>query len=405
MLKDMSSNDKLLIDEVYTKAKASFYDEEKILQDDKGYYYSYNGDKLRIDFLSEGRVRYFDKETLLDKEKRHEMESVRSLRIASSHLLNEAMLLVIFDYEIRSIVVYKKEGEEYVIDYGNNLVMKKRDYDLLFTYQIFETIEQHEMPYLKDALDNLKDVIPPHFIILFYKEIKKSLKGKQKDLFPDKYFAGIHANNRFMLDLGAECLFMIHKEKFDIWEKDADVIYSFTLNPLSRRFPIIATDDGKFIYKDYEFERLSDHINSESHKEELLSSNRYHKCMHRSLDVLFNYPKNKDKSNIHLVLGRIPISEYDSFYHAWVEYKLKKSGTYMVIDYTGNLIMKRDDFIRLRHAEVIRILPYELLNELFSYYDEALIGIDKFPTLFFAEEFLVDYKKNKSLYKNINEER
>lgn len=402
MLRELKENAKFLLDELNTRVKISNFAEESIIKGEDGkYYYPYNGDKSSLSFLSDGCVRYFDKETLLDKEKRHELGSVRSLRIAASHLLTNATLLVVLDYELRSLVKYKSEDQEYIIDYGNNLVMKKRDYDKIFSYQVIESIAQHEMPYLNDVIEYLSYFIQSDLAIVFYTEIKKSLSGKNTGLFRDKYFSGIHANNRYMLDLGAESLFMTENEKWDIWEKDADVIYSFTLDPLSRNFPITVTEDDYFLYKDYKFRRLSDYTNFEPYKEELLSEKRYHKCMLRSLNVLFNLAKTLDKDNIRLVIGKIPINEYESFYHAWIEFKSKSLGCYIAIDYTGNLVMRSDDFRRLRNAKVIRVLPYDLLNELFSYYDEALIGVDKFPTLFFAEEFLRDYKKNKSLFKGM----
>lgn len=397
-------NDKLLIDEAYTRVKPSCFDENKIIKDDKGnLYYPFNDKLLEIHHLSDGYFSDFEKDILSDKVLRAENESVRSLRIAASHLIPGAKLLIVLADELKSLVQYEKNKVTYIIDYANNIIMKKEDYDKLFSYDILEEIPQYEMPYLKDLTRSLSDILPPHLLILFYSEIKMSLKNKGTNLFPDKYIAGIHANNRHMLDLDAEILFTVKEEKRDIWLPDADVIYSFTLNDLSRNFPISITEDDYFLYKDYKFRRLSDYTSFVSYKEELLSSQRYHKCMIRSLNVIFSLAKTLNKDNLRLVLGKTPINELESFYHAWVEFKSKSLGCYIAIDYTGNLIIKSEDFIRLRDAQVIDILSFDLLDELFTYYDASLIGIDKFPTLFFAEEFLSDYKKNKGLYKNIND--
>lgn len=255
------------------------------------------------------------------------------------------------------------------------------------------------MPYLNELTRKLSKDIPAHITILFFKEIMEEIKRSFPDFY--KYFSGIHPNNRFMLSLKDEILFMSKQEEMSVWKRDADVIFSFTLDSLYRNFPISITDDYYFLYKDYKFRRLSDYIIDPDYKSELLSANRYHKCMGRSVNILLDLADDIEESDIRLVLGKIPFNNYEKLYHAWVEFKSKSSGKWVTVDYTGNLIIASDDYIRLRDAEVLRTLSLPLVKELFTYVDNSCIVLDKFPLLFFAEEMLDDIKKNKNLYKGI----
>lgn len=413
MLKMMNVNDNFLMNELYGRlipmsldgkriSQFTLNPNEKMKNEDGSYNYLYLGEEITFSLLSDGNVMDYDKEILLDEINRREFESVRSLRIASSHLLPKTTLLLVLANEVKSIVKYEKNNIEYIIDYGNNLVMMKKDYDKIFEYSVLESIPQHEMPYLNDAIKKFSDFMSPHIIMLLYNELKFAFGGKGLNLFNDKYFAGIHANNRYMLDLGAEFLFMIEKEKKSVWKVDSDVIFFFTLNSLARNFPISITDDDYFLYKDYKFRRLSDFIDYEPFKSELLSKNRYHKCMIRSINMLFELANNLENiGDIHLVIGKIPINNYEKLYHAWIEFCLKDSKRWIAVDYTGNLIINSDDYIRLRDAEIVRILSLSLVEELFTYIDNSCLVVDKFPLLFFAEEMLDDLRKNKSLYKGV----
>lgn len=77
---------------------------------------------------------------MLDKIERNEYESIRTLRIASSHLLPDATILIILSNTVKSLVKYQKENEEYIIDYGNNLIMKKGDYDKIFLMKYWKVL-------------------------------------------------------------------------------------------------------------------------------------------------------------------------------------------------------------------------------------------------------------------------
>ncbi len=409
--KVMDKNAKLFMDDLYSRAQPLSPEGKKIADFtlmptdefpcvDGVYYYPYQDKKIPFKLLSDGKVMDYDQEILRNREKRNNYESVRSLRIAASHLLPGATYLAVLADVSKSLVKYQKDGREYIIDYGNNVVMKWEDYNILFPHKVLAEVEQYALSYFKELSRDLAHIFPLHILLMAFPEVLKDMRKNIPTFAPDKYLAGIHWHNRFMMDINDEFLFMIECEKKMVWRPDYDVICFFTLDPLARNFPISCTDDNGFLYKDYKFYKLSDYINDEEYKEELVTPNRYHKCMARSIGLLVRIGHLFNEGDARVVLGKIPINDYESLYHAWVEFKSKRTKKWMVADYTSNLIMEKDKYMRLRDARILDSLSYSFIKELFTYYDESCIEIDKFPMLYFAEEMLEAFSKNKSLYKS-----
>ena len=102
----------------------------KIHKQDDGYIFNYNNKDYYFEILSEKKVLPTDKKNLRNYKKRIEKFLERSLRIAGSNeLLGQKLLFVSSDIlGVNCIVEYTKDGVSRVVDYSNNLIMKKEDY-------------------------------------------------------------------------------------------------------------------------------------------------------------------------------------------------------------------------------------------------------------------------------------
>ncbi|MDE6292270.1 MAG: hypothetical protein K2L98_01155, partial [Bacilli bacterium] len=179
--------------------------------------------------------------------------------------------------------------------------------------------------------------------------------------------------------------------------KDDDKIFDITLDPLARRYDLTKTDDDFFHYKDYRFRRISDYTKVKKLKEELESRNRYHKCMAGCIWMALTLAEQKPPEDIRIALGIIPLNDCEGNIHAWAEFR--KDGKWIAVDYTGNLMMERDEYIRLREIKPVRTISYQVVKELGDFYYDSGLRMDVFPILYFGEEMLADLKKNKCLFK------
>ena len=212
---------------------------------------------------------------------------------------------------------------------------------------------------------------------------------------PHFYGSGVHEGNHKIFSLASENLFLVNHEILDV-NASKNVIYKFTIDRDNE--DVIRCSDNRYQYLDYTFYILSDYIGDE-YRSDCESTKRDHRCVEMGISMLWYLGKYRDKDTLRLVMGNIPVNEYDSTTHFWVEFKAKDEDRYYALDYTMNIIMDSDDYIRLRRACVIRRIPYGTLDELFEKLNEASILIDTFDVLYFAEDILRDLHKNKTLFK------
>lgn len=404
----LSSNNKLIFADLDSRVVSLCEDAKKIVtftlnptdefeSVDGVYYYALQDKKIPFRLLSDGKVTDYDKKILLSK-KREDYETSRSLRIAASHNLANAVYMVVISNLPKSLVRYVKEGIEYIIDYDNNLVMQHDDYKEIFPYEIIEEIDQANLSYCSELIEKLGDVIPINLILLGFSEIMDNLRKNIPTFAPERYMSGIHWRNRYIIALDNELLFSTYSERKDIGViDDDDVIFNFTLNPLAKRYDISISEDNYYLYKGYRFRRISDCLNVGKFKEKLVSSERFHMCMAGSIWMSLILAKTYKPEDIRIVLGVIPQNDYEGNYHAWTE--LRKNGKWIAVDYTGNLIMESDDYIRLRDAKVLRTIEYLVIKKLGDFYYDSRLEMDIFPILYFAEEMLRDIKKSVVLSK------
>ncbi len=360
----------------------------------------FRGKKVTYEILSSKDIIAFDKSILSVPEKREKYESLRSLRIAGSHVLPGARYLVALADTLKSLVIYNREGVEYIIDYANNLIMKKDDYKEIFPYEVIEEINQCDLCYLAQLIKNADGEIPLPLILTCFREIKEDLRCHIPDYIPKYYSNGINSANDFILDIDNETLFWLNADYYSEYNYDANVINEFTLNPLVTRLPIERVDNKKYCYKDYEFSLFSDFVISEEQKRELLSDARVGKCFLASVETLFGMT-NVAEDRKKVALGNVKIRDKENFLHAVAMFKSVKTDEWKTVDYTANLVMNSGDYNVLKNYTIINEISYEVMNYLYDYLEQWGPFLDKFLILYFGNEMLRDLEKNKSLFKGM----
>ncbi len=360
----------------------------------------FQGKEVAYEILSSKDLIAFDKSILSVPENRGKYETLRSLRIAGSHVLPGARYLVVLADTLKSLVIYDREAEEYIIDYANNLIMKKDEYKEISPYEVIEEINQCDLCYLAQLIKDADSELSLPLILTCFKEIKEDLRRHIPDYIPKYYSNGINSANDFILDIDNEILFWLNADYYSEYCYDANVIDHFTLDPLATRLPIERVDDKKYRYKDYEFSLFSDFVISENKKRELLSDDRVGKCFPTSIETLFGM-RNVDKDRKKVVLGNVKIRDKENFLHAVAMFKSMKTDEWKTIDYTINLVMNSEHYSTLKNYTIINEIPYDVMDSLYDYLEQWGPFLDKFLILYFGNEMLRDLEKNKTLFKGM----
>lgn len=360
----------------------------------------FRGETVNFELLSSKNLLEFDKYILGLEEKRQKFETIRSLRIAGSHVLVGAKFLIVLADTLKSLVIYSRDGEDYIVDYANNLIMKDEDYKKICPYKVVEEINQRDLCYVAELIKKGDKEIPLPLVLTCFGEIKRNLQRSIPDLAKRYYSNGINRENDFVLNVDNETLFWLDVDYYSEYSYDANVIDRVTINPLGTRLPIERVDDTHFRYKDYEFRLLSDYVIDDEQKRELLSDERVGKCFSKSIETLFGLGRvSADRKKV--VLGNIKIRERENFYHAVTMFKSAKKNLWNTVDYTINLIMESDKYAELKNYTIINEIPYEVMDNLYEYLEQWNLQIDKFLLLYFGEEILKDLERNKSLFKGM----
>lgn len=129
------------------------------------------------------------------------------------------------------------------------------------------------------------------------------------------------------------------KKYYKIKNIDFDKI---TYNPYSEEYEYNDRDNNIFV----NFSMLSDFVDDKDAKE-LLSAKRYHVCHKKSI----MYSQNIKDSKV--LTGFVYLNLF-RYLHSIIEYN--ENGVPYIIDWTKNLIMSKDDYIRLTKFEVVSTL-------------------------------------------------
>lgn len=196
--------------------------------------------------------------------------------------------------------------------------------------------------------------------------------------------------NKYGVNINNESMFF-EIESYSDQDQKLEAIRAFTSSDTKRKFAYIVKgfklnriDDKKLMisYKNdfVEFSMISDSIEfatgdiSEVKKELLDYRGRIGKCHIKSIELI--------NLGDYLVTGYVDDTDRNyRVIHSWIE--TEKS----VLDYTSNLIMKKEDYYKLRNVEVLNIVNKEDLYDDFKSEFAKTILSCKFYCLFRDELF------------------
>lgn len=140
---------------------------------------------------------------------------------------------------------------------------------------------------------------------------------------------------------------------------------------------------------DFMFCLLSDFFIDEELKEELTSEKRLHQCHDASIGLSLESPF----KNVFIITGYVSDGEKDIL-HSVIEIDGEDT---VIMDYTQNLMMKKEDFINITgFRELSKVSKEDLKNEIGIMTDIEM----KVPYyLFFRNEIAKDLKKNNKVLK------
>lgn len=370
-----------------------------IIKDKKGYQLIKNNQKYQFKILSDENINSVDKKYLLDYKKRKNAIK-RILKLACSKDLNNANFIVASTNSgIKFLIECQKGNEQIIIDYMANLIMKKDEYKHLYNLKEINRITQENLYKIYHIINEYDALmINPNYYFLFSNEIINELAKKDTFKWLSKKYnsVGINMANYFWMGNNCDCLFF---EDEDIKSNlTYDKIREFTLNPTCDNVNFSYDDKiNYYLYKGkIKFRLISDLINNEEIKKDLLSDNRYHTCHSSSIKLLFGV--NFNNASNYLVNGKVKVNENDYFYHSWLEI-VTLDNKEVVFDYTNNLIMDKADYYKLINAKVINVTDKETLKAEIDLLNNFELNFHPMILGYFSQEIKKDLEKNIFLIK------
>lgn len=136
------------------------------------------------------------------------------------------------------------------------------------------------------------------------------------------------------------------------------------------------------------FNLLSDFMTHEDVKKELTSDERIHKCHEKSILLASIYP------NFRLITGYVYL-EKQRMLHSVIEYDDNEET--IILDWTKNLRMLKEDYIRLTNLRVIETIEgYDVKNDITG--PIIQMGMDFKTYCAFRPEIVKELKKNNSIF-------
>ena len=289
-----------------------------------------------------------------------------------------------------TIIEYEQDNTQMIINHNYNIIMKKEDYIDLFKPKFIQSLTQGNVARINSIINSGREDINIYYYLLFGNEILKDL-SRNFSYLTDKYDETGINNNNFYITF--EDPYII--ENIDSDENIVDdEIDNFTLTQDNTNKNISYSEqEHQYVYKNkIFFELLSDIKEDGSLKSILLSEERYGFCHYYSKLLLQALSRTYD--DIELVSGQIKIAENIYYNHTWIE--LDDSA----IDFTRNLIMKKEDYYDMLHVKVINRTNDDLLERNLEL--EKLYGIELNSALngYFSQELNRDLERHKTLLKN-----
>ena len=132
---------------------------------------------------------------------------------------------------------------------------------------------------------------------------------------------------------------------------------------------------------------------------EIETKQRFGNCHIRSIEISFLI---KDPNKV--VTGFIyDISDKIKFLHSWVETSI--NNTDVVIDFTMNIIINKNAYYKLQHAEPLNSISDKDLikdNDFIHFFSQNVNSVNIKEYLLFRDEIIHDCMKNKQLFGNID---
>ena len=136
------------------------------------------------------------------------------------------------------------------------------------------------------------------------------------------------------------------------------------------------------------FNLLSDFMTHEDVKKELLSDERIHQCHEKSIVLASIYP------NFRIITGYVYL-EKQRMLHSVIEYDDNEET--IILDWTKNLRMLKEDYIRLTNLRVIETIEgYDVKNDITG--PIIQMGMDFKTYCAFRPEIVKELKKNNSIF-------
>ena len=180
-------------------------------------------------------------------------------------------------------------------------------------------------------------------------------------------------------------------------------IFNVNVPPNNIDISKISFDKEKNIYNAEDmqipFKKLSDEIKDEEIKRELLSNERLHKCHEKTMELvlvpIFSNPTR--------ILTGTCERHGKRYLHSVIEVE-GKDKDYYIIDYTLNIIIKKEIYVELTNfIQIEEIKDIELLEDIKNRIHDINAKIK--PYLTFRKELRRDLEKNKSMIKQIENQQ
>lgn len=370
--------------------------------------FNYKGKKYPFSLLSDRKLQTIDERFLKNYELRERKSLVRTLKLACSmDLVNPKVIIGNSPFTILdAIISFEEDGVKKIIDYSQNLVMKADDYFELFKFEELNILSKNDLYSIYLILKESNDYSLIYYFLLFSKEMLDDIsrKGLFYEVNVNKKFYnnGINRNNDAVMGRLCDQLFSSIQDMEGLKYAEArNEIDTFTLNPSQESEHIkYNPSKEKYIFKDdefgcFEFGLLSDMIEYEPLKNELLSESRYHRC-HPNVHRVVNILGENDFQEAYIVAGKAKSTETDYFYHSWVESDNKN----VVIDYNHNLIMNRDKYYKLYGAVAITKTKAQKMDEVSDFLtNKAELEFLCSTINYFGEDIYNDMMKNEKIFR------
>lgn len=381
----------------YLKCKNRF---TKITDRGNGkYVLSYNDKNYYFELFADKDIQKADKE-ILSKSARDKWSLSRSLKLACSmDLIEPKIIMGTSNCSLMSFLISFKDKEDAstkVIDYANNLIMNMKDYYELFKFNEISTVDKYDIYCINLIIKETGDYACKNIFeyLIFNKEIFNELSKKTVFNFLSKKYDQNGINLKNYLLFGNESDIIFFQDIDNGYTKLQRELDNFTENPKvlskhisydekKREYVLKASKNSKFY-----FNLLSDFVDNEGTKSELLSKKRYHHC-HVNSQVVANGLGD----NSLIVGGKVKINENDYFYHSWVEEEN------LVYDYNHNIIMDKEEYYKLYGAIPISKTNNHNMKDIIKKLVLDCNIVDSMTINYLGEEFYKDFLRNEKVLK------